>query len=125
MEESADRPNLKMLHSRCLDKVDVRWLLWFQKWFEDMEVVKELQKLRGETSFSTVKNEVDRIIAKYYSDVVSILIDEINREIAAQGEKVEDLKSKKVDEAIIDSEVEALLALKREFKALIGTDWKP
>ncbi|XP_065582601.1 importin subunit alpha-1-like isoform X3 [Artemia franciscana] len=125
--ENEENPseNLKMLHSRCLDKVDIRWLLWAQQWFEDMEVVKELQKLRGETSFSRVKNEVDRIIAEYYPDVVSILIDEINREIAAQGEKVEDLKSKKVDEAIIDSEVEALLALKREFKALIGTDRKP
>jgi len=49
-------------------------LLWAQQWFEDMEVVKELQKLRGETSFSTVKNEVDRIIAKYYSDVVNFVL---------------------------------------------------
>ncbi|XP_065562496.1 bifunctional glutamate/proline--tRNA ligase-like [Artemia franciscana] len=49
----------------------------------------------------------------------------INSEIAVQGDKVRDLKSKKADKATIDSEVKSLLALKAEFKALTGSDWKP
>ncbi|KAF5270207.1 hypothetical protein FQA39_LY08421 [Lamprigera yunnana] len=46
-------------------------------------------------------------------------------QIAAQGDKVRDLKSKKVEKSVIEAEVKTLLALKADFKALTGTDWKP
>ncbi|KAJ8944960.1 hypothetical protein NQ318_013108 [Aromia moschata] len=47
------------------------------------------------------------------------------QKIASQGEKVRDLKAKKADKAAVDAEVKTLLALKAEYKALTGKDWKP
>lgn len=46
-------------------------------------------------------------------------------QIAAQGEKVRDLKTKKADKSVIDSEVKTLLSLKADYKNLTGKDWKP
>ena len=51
--------------------------------------------------------------------------DKLNEEIAAQGNKVRDLKSKKAEKAEIDAAVAALLDLKTKFKAATGQDWKP
>ncbi|CAH2002237.1 unnamed protein product [Acanthoscelides obtectus] len=50
---------------------------------------------------------------------------ELLGKIAAQGDKVRDLKVKKADKATIDTEVKTLLALKADFKALTGKEWKP
>ncbi|XP_063428728.1 bifunctional glutamate/proline--tRNA ligase-like isoform X1 [Mytilus trossulus] len=49
----------------------------------------------------------------------------LNEEIAAQGNKVRDLKSAKASKADIDAAVKALLALKIEYKTATGSDWKP
>ncbi|KAF5300527.1 hypothetical protein FQR65_LT09148 [Abscondita terminalis] len=46
-------------------------------------------------------------------------------QIAAQGDKVRDLKSKKAEKSVLYSEVEALLNLKADYKAVTGKDWKP
>ncbi|XP_057662757.1 bifunctional glutamate/proline--tRNA ligase [Diorhabda carinulata] len=46
-------------------------------------------------------------------------------QIAGQGDKVRDLKAKKVDKTVIDNEVKILLSLKKDYKSLTGTDWKP
>ncbi|XP_018579674.1 bifunctional glutamate/proline--tRNA ligase [Anoplophora glabripennis] len=45
--------------------------------------------------------------------------------IAAQGEKVRDLKSKKADKATVETEVKILLAYKADYKSATGKDWKP
>lgn len=50
---------------------------------------------------------------------------EILQKIAAQGDKVRDLKQKKAEKSAVDSEVKVLLNLKAEYKALTGNDWKP
>lgn len=50
---------------------------------------------------------------------------EILSKIAAQGEKVRDLKAKKAEKSAIDEEVKVLLQLKADYKALTGQDWKP
>nr|CAI5819600.1 unnamed protein product [Callosobruchus analis] len=50
---------------------------------------------------------------------------ELLAKIAAQGDKVRDLKAKKADKAVLDAEVKTLLALKADFKALTGKEWKP
>lgn len=47
------------------------------------------------------------------------------QEIAAQGEKVRDLKAKKADKPTVDVEVKVLLALKADYKSLTGQEWKP
>ncbi|GLV40122.1 Glutamyl-prolyl-tRNA synthetase [Carabus blaptoides fortunei] len=45
--------------------------------------------------------------------------------IAAQGDKVRELKSQKAEKAVLDAEVKTLLSLKAEYKTLTGKDWKP
>ena len=51
--------------------------------------------------------------------------DELNESIAAQGDKVRQLKTDKADKAAIAAAVAALLALKATYKAATGKDWKP
>ena len=50
---------------------------------------------------------------------------EIDAKIKQQGDVVRDLKAKKADKAEVKAQVDALLALKAEFKAACGLDWKP
>ena len=49
----------------------------------------------------------------------------VDAAIKAQGEAVRQLKADKADKAAIDEAVKKLLALKGEFKAATGVDWKP
>lgn len=51
--------------------------------------------------------------------------DDIVSKIVKQGDLVRDLKTKKADKATIDTEVKTLLALKAEYKAQTGQDYKP
>ena len=51
--------------------------------------------------------------------------DDIEAKIKAQGDKVRELKSAKAEKAAIDEAVKALIALKAEYKAATGKDWKP
>lgn len=46
-------------------------------------------------------------------------------QIAAQGDKVRELKAAKADKATIDGAVKSLLSLKADYKKLTGSDWKP
>lgn len=46
-------------------------------------------------------------------------------QIAAQGDKVRELKSAKAEKATIDGAVKTLLSLKADYKKLTGSDWKP
>jgi len=50
---------------------------------------------------------------------------EIDAKIKAQGDKIRELKAAKSAKIVIDPEVKTLLALKAEFKAETGLDWKP
>ncbi|XP_058467793.1 bifunctional glutamate/proline--tRNA ligase [Malaya genurostris] len=50
---------------------------------------------------------------------------DLSNKITAQGDKIRGLKSRKVDKAAIDAEVNVLLQLKTDFKSLTGKDWKP
>ena len=50
---------------------------------------------------------------------------DINTAIAAQGDAVRKLKADKAAKADIDEAVKKLLALKADFKAATGSDWKP
>ncbi|XP_023034416.1 bifunctional glutamate/proline--tRNA ligase isoform X2 [Drosophila willistoni] len=46
-------------------------------------------------------------------------------QIAAQGDKVRELKAAKADKSTIDGAVKTLLGLKADYKQLTGNDWKP
>lgn len=50
---------------------------------------------------------------------------DLNEQIAKQGNLVRDLKSQKADKSKVDVEVKTLLKLKADFKAQTGTDWTP
>lgn len=50
---------------------------------------------------------------------------DLNDRITKQGNLVRDLKTQKADKGKVNDAVQALLALKVEFKTLTGTDWKP
>ena len=49
----------------------------------------------------------------------------INDDIAAQGDKVRQLKSDKADKEAVKTAVDVLLSLKAKFKSETGLDWKP
>jgi bifunctional glutamyl/prolyl-tRNA synthetase len=51
--------------------------------------------------------------------------EEINESIVAQGDKVREMKAQKADKAALKPEIDLLLALKADFKAQTGKDWKP
>merc|ERR1712192_152810 len=50
---------------------------------------------------------------------------EIEAKIVAQGDKIRELKTAKAAKDAIQPEVATLLALKAEYKAATGADWKP
>ncbi|KAH8264319.1 hypothetical protein KR038_006393 [Drosophila bunnanda] len=50
---------------------------------------------------------------------------ELDKQIGKQGDVVRDLKSKKAAKDQVDAEVKKLLALKADYKAATGKDWKP
>ena len=51
--------------------------------------------------------------------------DAINDKITEQGNKIRQLKSEKAAKAVIDPEIQTLLALKAEYKKVTGKDWAP
>ncbi|KNC28249.1 Bifunctional glutamate/proline--tRNA ligase [Lucilia cuprina] len=55
----------------------------------------------------------------------SSAVNELLNKIAAQGDKIRQLKSSKADKATIEPEVKLLLALKADYKSLTGEEWKP
>lgn len=52
-------------------------------------------------------------------------VSELLKKIAAQGDKIRELKANKADKATIEPEVKLLLALKADYKSLTGEEWKP
>lgn len=52
-------------------------------------------------------------------------VDTILAGIAAQGDKIRQLKSDKAAKNLIDEQVKSLLSLKAQYKEVTGQDWKP
>lgn len=52
-------------------------------------------------------------------------VTELLNKISAQGDKIRQLKSNKVDKVTIEPELKLLLALKADYKSLTGEEWKP
>jgi len=57
--------------------------------------------------------------------LAAIIMADIDAKIKAQGDKIRELKAAKSGKDVIDPEVKTLLALKADFKAATGIDWKP
>ncbi|CAH2045899.1 unnamed protein product, partial [Iphiclides podalirius] len=52
-------------------------------------------------------------------------VDALSLAIAAQGDKVRQLKGAKADKSVVDVEVKKLLNLKAQYKSITGADWTP
>lgn len=52
-------------------------------------------------------------------------IEALNQKISAQGNRVRQVKSEKAAKDVVNNEVQQLLELKKEYKALTGNEWKP
>lgn len=79
---------------------------------------RDWQPVKG-TAISTAQK--DSNARKDITDNEATLL----QKIAMQGDKVRDLKSKNAKKALIDDEVKILLNLKKDYKNLTGSDWKP
>lgn len=86
--------------------------------------VKALLSLKAEYKQATGKDWTPGAVAAPVSPVkqenISLNENTILQRIASQGDKVRDLKTKKAAKAVVDAEVQALLALKAEYKSLTG-----
>lgn len=89
---------------------------------EVLEKVLEAQERWRLSSSGSVVPEVECVGNKVDSSGQE---DILFSKIAAQGEKIRELKAKKADKASVESGVKILLALKVEYKTLTGKDWKP
>ncbi|XP_017469914.1 PREDICTED: bifunctional glutamate/proline--tRNA ligase [Rhagoletis zephyria] len=69
-------------------------------------------------NYSPVQNDV---LSAVRTDDASTL----DQQIIKQGEKIRDLKAKKVSKDKIDPEIQKLIALKADYKVATGTEWKP
>merc|ERR1712240_339447 len=77
------------------------------------EAVKALLALKAEHKAAAAPTELSGPAAQ------------LDAAIKEQGEAVRKLKAEKADKASVDDAVKKLLALKAEFKAAAGFDWKP
>lgn len=88
--------------------------------------VKLLLQLKADYKAATGQDWKPEAAPKSPSKPLTVVDDaEILKKIAAQGDKIRDLKAKKAEKAIIDDEVKILLQLKADYKALTGQEWKP
>lgn len=81
------------------------------------EAVKLLLQLKADYKAATGQEWKPAAAAPNDADILS--------KIAAQGEKVRELKAKKAEKSVVDGEVKVLLQLKADYKALTGQEWKP
>lgn len=90
--------------------------------------VKELLALKAEYKAQTGKDWLPGAIAPQVKPIAAAIVaqgNDIVAKIVKQGDVVRDLKTKKADKPQIDVAVKALLALKAEYKAQTGQDYKP
>lgn len=96
--------------------------------------VKSLLALKAEYKAATGQDwkpstVAPAVVATDASAVVSAVpssgYNDLSNKITKQGELVRDLKAKKAAKTEIDSAVKSLLALKADYKAATGQDWKP
>lgn len=52
-------------------------------------------------------------------------VEAINQKITSQGNKIRQLKADKAAKDVLANEVQLLLELKKEYKAVTGSEWKP
>lgn len=88
--------------------------------------VKQLLELKAQYKTLTGQDwKPGTVVATPASTAASTDVASVLAQIAAQGDKVRDLKTAKADKAAIDAAVKTLLSLKADYKQLSGSDWKP
>ncbi|KAL4705613.1 hypothetical protein ACJJTC_012860, partial [Scirpophaga incertulas] len=89
------------------------------------QAVKTLLDLKASYKATTGQDWKPGADSKQQQTKASSDGDSLSSQIAAQGDKVRQLKADKAGKAAIDAEVKTLLALKAEYKSSTGTDWTP
>jgi len=89
------------------------------------EAVKKLLALKAEFKAATGSDWKPGAAPVPAASSSSSNAGDLNTSVAAQGDLVRKLKAEKAAKPDIDEAVKKLLALKAEFKAATGNDWKP
>merc|ERR1712096_226239 len=89
------------------------------------EAVKKLLVLKAEFKAATGLDWKPGMTLAKAPSTAGGSSDAINTAISAQGDLVRKLKTEKAGKPEIDEAVKKLLALKAEYKAATGSDWKP
>ncbi|CAH0728207.1 unnamed protein product, partial [Brenthis ino] len=87
------------------------------------EAVKVLLNLKAKYKIVTGKDWQPNAQPAATSDDSKIA--ELLNQIAAQGDKVRQIKAAKAEKGVIDVEVKNLLNLKAQYKSIVGSDWTP
>lgn len=90
--------------------------------------VKVLLALKADYKAQTGKDWLPSTIAPQVKPIAAAIAaqgDDIVAKVIKQGDLVRDLKTKKANKAQIEAEVKTLLALKAEYKAQTGQEYKP
>lgn len=90
------------------------------------QLKKEFQDVTGmEWKPDVVLSAPKPVEAAAPSSTAGGQVEDIHSKITMQGNKVRDLKGKKADKDTVKQEVDILLELKKQFKAVTNVDWKP
>ncbi|XP_002434363.3 bifunctional glutamate/proline--tRNA ligase [Ixodes scapularis] len=90
--------------------------------------IKELLRLKADYKSSTGiewKPGVMSPSAAGTGDAAACDVQNLDRQIEAQGDKIRMLKSNKAAKDVLDPEIKLLFQLKADFKSATGQEWKP
>lgn len=95
----------------------------------EVEVLKQLKKDFQTATGIEWKPDVvlpaSNVSVETVSTTSGSKVEDIHSKIKVQGNKVRDLKSNKADKDTVKQQVDILLELKKQFKAVTNVEWKP
>ncbi|KAG0418197.1 hypothetical protein HPB47_005035 [Ixodes persulcatus] len=90
--------------------------------------IKELLRLKADYKSATGTEWKPGVVspsAAGTGDAAACNVQNLDRQIQAQGDKIRVLKSNKAAKDVLDPEIKLLLQLKADFKSATGQEWKP
>ncbi|XP_044017276.1 bifunctional glutamate/proline--tRNA ligase-like [Aphidius gifuensis] len=96
-----------------------------KRWSKQVFSLPEVKKYIGASSTDKNNQKTEFESVSKESLPSGLSADELSSKIAAQGEKIRQLKTDKAEKAVITLEVSLLLKLKSDYKSATGQDWKP
>ncbi|XP_013779580.1 bifunctional glutamate/proline--tRNA ligase-like [Limulus polyphemus] len=93
-----------------------------KEWKLDTHIKSAEQANQSKSNKKNVNNKEEDECS---SENLSGLSLELDKQIKNQGDKIRHMKVEKVSKDVLDPEIQTLLKLKTDFKALTGKEWKP